>query len=449
LIGELSVWSSFFFRDVVQTLSLAIRLVVIVVIATATLLAVVTADQVSWDRWDSLVAFFGMMVLASSVRMPDPRGRSITPSTVLTYLAIYTFNPPTTLLVVGAARTLGYVVSKGWVPWRAIFNGSQAGLSAALGAAAYGVLGGKLGTSDYSAYVATVVGPLVHQAANNFFVAFGVSRDRGTPFLSTWLGGILDLFWPNLLSVPTAVVLAILLERLNYAVVLAYVALLPFQWMALRHYLKRRRLFAQIVDGLVVATDANFPMGRGHARRVADLSVAVAREMRLAESFIEMVQFAALLHDVGMIGRDDLLAQPVLDERDVQELREHVRVGAAIARELPRKEIAEAILYHHERFDGNGYPRGLKGEAIPLGARIIALAEEVDSMAHGVYPFSSPSPLGAVVSHVVAERGRSFDPGVVDAFLRGVRQGLLQLDNYGDVQWVRSEMSIPGELPAQ
>ncbi len=432
-----------------QTLSLTIRLVVVVVIAAATLLAVITAEQVSWDKWDRLVAFFGMMVLASSVRMLDPRGRSITPSTVLTYLAIYTFNPPTALLVIGAARTLGYVASKGWVPWRAIFNGSQAGLSAALGAMAYGALGGRLGTSDYLAYLAAVVGPLVHQIANNFFVAFGISRDRGTPFLSTWLGGILDLFWPNLLSVPTAVVLAILLERLNYVVVLAYVALLPFQWMALRYYLRRRQLFTQIVDGLVVATDANFPTGRGHARRVADLSVAVAREMRLAESFIEMVQFAALLHDVGMIGKDDLLAQPALSEADVADLREHVRVGAAIARELPRKEIAEAILYHHERFDGRGYPGGLKGEDIPLGARIIALAEEVDSMTYGVYPYVVSNPLGAVVSHVAGERGRAFDPGVVDAFLRLVRQGSLQLDDRDSTPRVPTQTAISGELPAR
>ncbi|MDR7483786.1 MAG: HD domain-containing protein [Armatimonadota bacterium] len=203
---------------------------------------------------------------------------------------------------------------------------------------------------------------------------------------------------------------------------MAYLLLLPFQWRALGLYIRRRQLYEQIIDGLVVATDANFPVGagKGHARRVARIADAIAREMRLSESMAESVKFAALLHDIGMIGKDDLLARPVVASEDAEELLDHVRVGAEIARELPREEIAEAILHHHERFDGSGYPGGLRGEAIPLAARIVALAEVVDSMAFGIYPHPTAASWASIISHVTLEKGKGFDPDVVDAFLRSL-----------------------------
>jgi putative nucleotidyltransferase with HDIG domain len=409
-----------------QTITREVRVLIIGVVAAATIGLVVLAEQVAWHEWPQLVLFFCLLTLASSVRISDPRGRTITPSTVLTYLAIYVFNPPTVLLLVGAGRAVGYILSRRWVPWRALFNGAQGGVSAALGAYIFRLLGGQPGvTEEIQTYVAALVGPIANQVANNFFVALGQSRWRGTPFLATWLSGIRDLFWPNLLSIPTAFVLVTLYARVHYVVTLAYLGLLPFQWLILHLYIRRRQLYAQIVDGLVVAADVNFPLAKGHARRVADLAVRIAREMRLSEATVESIQFAGMLHDVGMIGKDDLLDRPVLTMEEADSLREHVNVGAEIARELPRREIATAILHHHELYDGSGYPHGLRGDAIPLEARIIALAETADSMRSGMFPFSGVTSMDSVVSYVQAERGRAFDPDVADAFVRAVASGVL------------------------
>jgi putative nucleotidyltransferase with HDIG domain len=431
-----------------KSVSLQVRLTVLSITALATILVANSAWYVRWDQWQQLLIFFGLIILASSVRISDPRGRSITPSTVLTYLAMYIFNPPTTLLVIGAGRTIGYALSRGWVPWRAIANGAQAGLSAAIGAVAFDLLGGApLAPGEARSYLAALVGALSQQAANNLFVALILSRWRGTRLATTWFSDFRELFWPNLLSVPTAFVLALLYRGLHYVVALAYLTILPFQWRALRLYVTRRRLYAQVVDGLVVATDVNFPLSRGHARRVADVAVAIARELRMSESAVESVQFAALLHDVGMIGKDDLLDRPVLTEEDLRELQQHVLVGAEIARELPRKDIAEAILRHHEKYDGTGYPGGLQGEAIPLGARIIALAEVVDSMAAGIHPFISVSSFPAIVSHVHTEGGRAFDPDIVDAFVRAVERGNVLLEPSAAVTKPPAGDSDSGEAP--
>lgn len=433
-----------------QTITREVRLFVPIVIASATAVVVLLADQVPWDDWPRLLLFLGLMIFAFSVRIPDPRGGSLTPSIVLSYLAVYVFNPPTAVLVVGVGRTIAYSLSRGWIPWRAIFNGCQIALSVAAGAYVFRLLGGEPGKIELaSTYLALAAAPLAHQVANNFFVAYGLSRWRGTPFLSTWFSNTRDLFWPNLLSIPTAILLAILYSEVHYAVVLVYLALFPLQRLAIGLYVKRRQLYAQIVDGLVVATDVNFPLGRGHAKRVAELAVSIAREMRLSETAVESVQFAALMHDVGMIGKDELLDRPVLAPEDAEGLRDHVLIGAQVAKELPRREIATMILCHHERFDGAGYPRGLQGEAIPLGARIIALAEVVDSMASGIHPFVGTAPLDAITLSVEREKGAAFDPEVADAFIRLVEKGLFSVSDVGLGDQFAQEAPRLGETPVR
>lgn len=413
-----------------QTLTRQFRVFIIAVIASAVIGVLAASEQIESGEWSRLVLFFAVIVAAYSLRVPDPRGWSATPTVVLSYLAIYVLSCTTALAVLGIGRTVGYVVSRGWVPWRATFNGAQIALSVAAGSLVFSLLGGEPGrVAQAPVYAAFIAGPLVHHAANNLFVAYGISRVRRAPFLSTWLSGIRDLFWPNLLSIPTAIILAILYVRVHHVSVLAYLALLPLQWMALRLYIHRRRLYAQVIDGLVIATDISHPLGRGHAHRVAELSMAIAREMHLSEAAVESVQFAALLHDVGMIGKDEMTHVPMSVSEVPKDIRDHVRVGAEIAREMPRKDIAELILRHHERFDGRGYPGGLRSEGIPLGARIIALAEAVDGMLSGVFPQSRGASTSETVALVVAEREKAFDPKVVDAWLRVVEKGPIVLEN--------------------
>jgi HD-GYP domain-containing protein (c-di-GMP phosphodiesterase class II) len=391
---------------------------VLVTSAAAVFAAVTLVDHVNSNDWPRLVSFFGMAAVASSVRIVD-RSRSITPSTVITYLAIYVLSPAEALLVTGLGRAVGFGLSRGWVPWRAIFNGSQGGLSVAAGALVFQAFGGlAAGSASLATYIAVLAGPVVQQATNTFLVAMVSSRISGTPTLSTWLGFFRGLFWTNMLSVPTAYALATISLGAGYAVTFAYLALLPFQWQALRLYVRRRELYGQIAEGLVLATDFNFPPTSGHARRVAEIALAVCRDLALGEDSTETVQTAALIHDVGMIGKDDLLESREITEQDALSLREHARIGADVARALPNKDIAEIILGHHEHFDGTGYPNGLSGERIPRGARIVALAEAVESMRVGMFPYNRAHDSRDIVARVRADRGRAFDPQVVDAFLK-------------------------------
>ncbi|MBI4278351.1 MAG: HD domain-containing protein [Armatimonadetes bacterium] len=287
---------------------------------------------------------------------------------------------------------------------------------------------------------------MVHQLTNNFFTGFFFSRLRGTPLLATWLAWVRDVFWSNVLTIPLAIILTTLYLRVHPVGLLAFLVSLPFQRQALRLYVERRSIYAQAVDALVVATDVNFPQAKGHARRVADTATAICREMGLPDTVTETVELGALLHDVGMIGLDDLLENLAnLTEEEKGKLRDHVLIGADIARELPRPDIAQIVLLHHEHYDGSGYPRGLRGEGIPLGARIVAVAEVYESMVVGGFPYARPRPPAEVLRAIGQGAGTAFDPRVVQAFTRAVASGALAgLARSRDQQ---GEIGTPAEQP--
>jgi putative nucleotidyltransferase with HDIG domain len=157
-----------------------------------------------------------------------------------------------------------------------------------------------------------------------------------------------------------------------------------------------------------------------HARAVAELATSVAAQLGLVDAEVRVVQFAALLHDVGKVAVDDqVLGKPgPLSADEWSAVRCHPEVGERLAREalaLPEASVV-AIRHHHERYDGRGYPDGLAGQAIPLAARIVAVADAYDAM-------TSDRPYRRALSPVQARdelarcAGTHFCPDVVAAFL--------------------------------
>jgi HD-GYP domain-containing protein (c-di-GMP phosphodiesterase class II) len=273
--------------------------------------------------------------------------------------------------------------------------------------------------------VPLVLASLALQVVNSFFLTWFFSGVRKTPFGRSWVVRFKDLLWGNLLTVPTAALLAILFVSVHPLTLLLFLVSLPAQRWAAQLFYQQERIFSQAVNSLVVAIDANFPEGRGHSRRVADMAVATARQLGLADSVVEGIELGALVHDVGMIGLEELVESS--GPSDTGRLLEHVKAGAEVATEMPRRDIRDIVLYHHEHFDGKGY-LGLRGSQIPIGARVVALAEAVESMVRPSGPRSDDSLDEVVVRKVREEAGKQFDPRVVDAFLEVARDdpGLLR-----------------------
>jgi putative nucleotidyltransferase with HDIG domain len=156
-----------------------------------------------------------------------------------------------------------------------------------------------------------------------------------------------------------------------------------------------------------------------HASRLVELSAAVCKRLGLAADATDAIRLGACLHDIGKIAvPEELLRRPgSLTDEEVAIVRRHPEVGASILEGIRTwEEVRLIVRHHHERFDGRGYPSGLKGSRIPLGARIVGVVDAYDVM-RGGRPYSAPKPPEAILSELVRERGRQFDPDVVDAFV--------------------------------
>src|SRR5262249_1668079 len=142
-------------------------------------------------------------------------------------------------------------------------------------------------------------------------------------------------------------------------------------------------LLVGLTRSLTAALDAKDAYTHGHSERVARIAVELGREMGLEEDELGNVYLAGLLHDIGKIGVNDTVlnkAGPLTPEEE-EHVKKHVTIGYAILRDLHQlKDLLPGVLHHHERYDGQGYPHGLAGDAIPLLARLLAVADSFDAM---------------------------------------------------------------------
>lgn len=141
--------------------------------------------------------------------------------------------------------------------------------------------------------------------------------------------------------------------------------------------------YHEIIECIVGALDAKDPYTAGHSQRVSDMALKVCRLLDFKESDVEEIHIAAHLHDIGKIGVPDSVLNKTdkLNEEEWNAMKKHPQIGADIlCKSKHLNELKDIVLYHHERFDGTGYPRGLKGEKIPVGARVIAICDSIDAM---------------------------------------------------------------------
>jgi response regulator RpfG family c-di-GMP phosphodiesterase len=170
---------------------------------------------------------------------------------------------------------------------------------------------------------------------------------------------------------------------------------------------------------LVAALDAREHEVSNHSQRVVRYTLAIAKRMGIAEQDLPDIGRGALLHDIGKIGiSDSILLKPgKLTDDEWQEMRKHPRIGHEILKAIPFLGVpADIVLSHQERYDGRGYPRGLAGEAIPLGARIFAIADTFDAMTSD-RPYRKKTTIDAARAEIARCAGTQFDQRCADAFL--------------------------------
>jgi putative nucleotidyltransferase with HDIG domain len=187
-------------------------------------------------------------------------------------------------------------------------------------------------------------------------------------------------------------------------------------------YKELEDLFLKLILVMVNALDAKSPWTKGHSERVSIYGEQIAEEMLIDADEIKNIRLAGLLHDIGKIGTYDyLLNKPGrLSKEEFDIVKRHPAQGADILKDIKQlRDIIPFIKYHHEKIDGNGYPYKLKGESIPLGARILHVADSFDSMTSD-RPYRPSPGIEYALSELKKYKGTQFDNEVVEAFLRAL-----------------------------
>lgn len=211
-----------------------------------------------------------------------------------------------------------------------------------------------------------------------------------------------------------------------------------------RHYATTISVFSNLVE-------MREGQSAGHSRRVADVARRLARKLEMDKVATKDVIFAALLHDIGQLSlSDDVLCTPFnnLGNKEREKLMRHPKLGEGVLMALePLHGAAALIAAHHESYDGSGYPNKLAGEAVPLGARIIAVADDYDALQKGLI---TPRHLTAVEArdYIIQQRGKRYDPRVVDSFAL-ISEEMIREDERGAAVKVRLPNLKPGMVLAR
>lgn len=241
----------------------------------------------------------------------------------------------------------------------------------------------------------------------------------------------------------------ILIDAINYAKIYRYIKkpyspdeLLMIVEAALETYQLKldnenlitdlKDLFSGTVKAIIEALDAKDSFTLGRSRRVAFYALKIVNKMALTPAEVSQIELAGLLHDIGMIGvaEEILNKTQKLSDEEYEKIKMHVHYSVKILEDIKQLyEITEIIKYHHEYYNGCGYPFGLKGEEIPLGSRIIAIADAYDSMvSNRAYRSSLTSEEALEVIQQGA--GKQFDPNLVQIFASILPEALEEIKQY-------------------
>ncbi|PYR93307.1 MAG: hypothetical protein DMF84_09965 [Acidobacteria bacterium] len=397
--------------------------------------------------------FFLLLLLSSitsvfKVNLPLARRSStMSVSYAVDFASLLLLGAPETMLVaaVSAFSQCTFRIKERNPTYRTLFSMACLVVTVQAAGAVYVWLGGVPGVMD----VSTLAKPLVGAATTYFLIntltiatAIALSTRQaiikvwnenflwsapsyfvgaGAAAAATWIVGISGHWLAPLAAAPL---------YLTYRTYKVYLGRIEDEQ---RHVREMADLHLATIEALALAIDAKDQTSQSHIRRVQLYAAAVARALGMNENDIQGVKTAALLHDIGKLAvPEHILSKPgPLTPEEFQKIRAHPKVGADIVSSVPFPyPVAPLILSHHERWDGKGYPAGLKGEDIPLGARILSVVDYFDALM-AERPYHKAMSFDAAIGLLQQEAGKGLDPAVVAKFIElipGMQEEAVRLE---------------------
>jgi putative nucleotidyltransferase with HDIG domain len=319
---------------------------------------------------------------------------------------------------------------------RLLFNATAPPLSLWAGTCVFQLLGGHAYAAGASTQTTTVILPLVALTAvyfslNSGLTAQAISLDTGAPFVAVW-----RRLWPlavnHVAAASAAFCFVIVMRSAGLWAASAVAPLVVVLHLTLRsilgrladaeqHVQKIDRLYLSTIETLATAIEAKDGVTSDHIRRVQKFALGLARALGVTDELtLKALKAAALLHDTGKLGvPEHILNKPgKLTPAEFEQMKLHVDVGADILSSIDFPyPVVPIVRAHHENWDGSGYPRGLQGDTIPIGARILSVVDCYDALTSD-RPYRPALSDGDAMKIVLDRRGKMYDPEVVDTFVR-------------------------------
>ena len=348
------------------------------------------------------------------------------------------------LLLLGADQTMIVAAASAWsqctfrtqlrsAPYRTLFSMASLVLTVKAAGSVYALLGGVTTSEDFSLFA--IPKPLVGAATtyftfNTLFIATAIGLSTRQSIVRVWNENFLWSAPSYFVGAGVAAFAASIIDRGGYYTASLLAAPVYLTYRTYKVYMGRiqdqQRHVAQVsdlhlatIEALALAIDAKDQTAQSHIRRVQVYAAGLARALGMPDTEIQGVKTAALLHDIGKLAvPEHILSKPgPLTQEEFQKIRIHPQVGAEIISGVPFPyPVAPLILSHHERWDGKGYPAGLKGEDIPLGARILSVVDYFDALM-SERPYHKAMSLDAAIGLLRQEGTKALDPRVVQTFI--------------------------------
>jgi diguanylate cyclase (GGDEF)-like protein/putative nucleotidyltransferase with HDIG domain len=388
--------------------------------------------------------FFVLLALSSltsafkiALQLPGS-GSTMSVSYTVDFAALLLLGPADTMLIAAASAwsQCSFRIKERNPPHRTLFSMGSLVVTVFLSGLVYSRLGGVHPPAVGSLRALLdlplpIIGATaVYYLSNTVLVALAVALSTRQSFVKLWTETFLESAPNYCAGALVAALGALLVNGRYYLLVPLAAAPLYLSYRAGRMYIERiqdeRRhdkeiseMYLATIEALALAIDAKDQTTHTHIRRVQIYAVGLARALGMSEKEIQGVTTAAVLHDIGKLAvPEHILSKPgALTPEEFKKIRIHPQVGAEIIEHVPFPyPVAPLILNHHERWDGKGYPRGLKGEEIPLGARILSVADFFDALMTD-RPYHRAMSREAAISMLEQDAGKGLDPVLVRRFL--------------------------------
>jgi len=389
-------------------------------LAIALFIYLASSLPLTTDMWWVLTFFIILNTIAEFMPVELPVGGNVTIGFPIDFVVILIYGPAFAICVTFMGEILGDIFNRKTIWYKTLFNASQYALSAGVAGIVYQKLGGVVGLVNISNYIIpAAICAIIYFLINSNLFMIVVSLSEEVSILSVWKKQIRGTLATYIALAPIGFIMALVYTNIGVWGIILFFFPLFLARRSFELYTKMRKVYLETIRALAAAIDAKDPYTKGHSERVAQLSVALAQDLHLSDRDIENIEYTALLHDIGKIGIDDriLSKSSELSNEEFKKIKEHPIIGANIIEPVDfLKNSYEAIYHHHERYNGGGYPDGLKAKDIPLCARIIGVADAYDAMGSD-RPYRKKLSKEKILKEFTEQSGKQFDPQIVNALM--------------------------------